>query len=99
MWVLLVESDVTVAGLVLEGLRKTIEDISIEYVNRLPQALDFLFHTGKYSSQTYEQKPDLIVIGLDLPNDDSVITPSRSRDGFSVYACPCPMGSLPSLIN
>src|SRR5436190_2094107 len=69
---LLVENDMTVAELVAEGLRKTVPDISIECVNSLPQALDFLFHTGHRSFQIYEQKPDFIVMSLDLPDEGSL---------------------------
>ncbi len=70
--VLLIESDPTIAGLVIEGLRQTVSTISIEQANSVPQALDFLFHTGKYTFQRYEDMPDLIVLSLDLPNDGSM---------------------------
>src|SRR5258706_721279 len=70
--VLLVESSLNVAGSVIYTLRKAIPGIAIEYVRTVSQALDFLFHTGNFTSQIAEPTPDLMLLSLDLPNEGSI---------------------------
>ena len=70
--VLLVESSLNIAGSVIYTLHKTIPNITIEYVKTVSQALDYLFHTGKYTDPTSAPVPDLILLSLDLPNEGGI---------------------------
>ncbi len=69
--VLLVESSLNVAGIVIYALRRTVPDITIEYVKGASPALDFLFRTGEYINRTPEQVPDLILLSMTLPHNDA----------------------------
>ena len=68
--VLLVEHNLKVAGLVVQVLRQTIPDLTIEYANRATQALDIVFGVGRYEYRRSQQAPDLILLSLDFPNRD-----------------------------
>ena len=69
--VLLVENNLSVAQLVVVALREIIPNVLLESTNKVSYALDFLFHTGNFALRPYEQAPNLIVLSLDLPNNDS----------------------------
>src|SRR5262249_32290861 len=45
---------------------------TIEYVQTISQALDYLFRTGKYADQTSAPAPDLILLSLDLPDEGGI---------------------------
>src|SRR5436309_1763380 len=68
--VLLVEHNLKAAGLVVQALRQTIPDLSLEYANRATQTLDFVFGVGRYEYRHPQQVPDLILLSLDFPNRD-----------------------------
>src|SRR5206468_1403983 len=68
---LLIDNNRTVAGRVVQALRQSVPNISIEYASTVPQALDFLFRTGKYANRISAHPPNLVVLSLNLPNDGS----------------------------
>lgn len=68
--VLLVERNLTVAGLIAQTLRRTVPNLSIAYVSTTTQALDFVFGTGRYEDRNSQQIPDLVLLSLDFPNRD-----------------------------
>lgn len=70
--VLLVESSLNIAETINCTLHNTIPDVTVEYVRTMPQALDYLFHTGTYTDQASAPEPDLMLLSLDLPDEGGI---------------------------
>jgi two-component system response regulator len=70
--VLLVEDDPADAAFTIDVFRRS-TDCQIEHVADGEEALDFLFHRGKYSAA---RRPDLVLLDMNLPK----------RNGFEVLA-------------
>jgi two-component system, response regulator len=77
--ILLVEDNADDAALTLRALRKTAILSEITWVRDGAEALDYLFHTGKYAGPARPELPTLVVLDLKLPKIDGLEVLRRLR--------------------
>ena len=77
--ILLVEDNADDAALTLRALRKTAILSEITWVRDGAEALDYLFHTGKYAAAARPELPTLVVLDLKLPKIDGLEVLRRLR--------------------
>jgi two-component system, response regulator len=78
--ILLVEDNADDAALTLRALRKTAILSEITWVRDGAEALDYLFHTGKYAAAAARPElPTLVVLDLKLPKIDGLEVLRRLR--------------------
>jgi len=64
--VLVVENDLTDAGLITHALREAIPVVQIQIACTTEEAYDFLFNTGTYSHRDQSVVPQLILASLSV---------------------------------
>jgi len=67
---LLIEDDEAHATLITRILEEVCVDAEIHVVNDGQEALEYLFHSGKYAAQEMSMRPDLVLLDLRLPRVD-----------------------------
>ncbi len=77
--ILLVEDNADDAALTLRALRKTAILSEITWVRDGAEALDYLFHTGKYAESPRPGSPNLVILDLKLPKIDGLEVLRRVR--------------------
>jgi len=68
--ILLIEDDEAHATLITRILEEVCVDAEIHVVNDGQEALEYLFHSGKYAAQEMSMRPDLVLLDLRLPRVD-----------------------------
>ena len=86
--ILLVEDNSDDAALTLRALRKTAILSEITWVHDGTEALDYLFHTGKFAGAAPSAPPDLVVLDLKLPKIDGLEVLRRLRANESTRCIP-----------
>jgi two-component system response regulator len=86
--ILLVEDNADDAALTLRALRKTAILSEITWVRDGAEALDYLFHTGKYGEAARPELPTLVILDLKLPKIDGLEVLRRLRANASTQTIP-----------
>ena len=86
--ILLVEDNADDAALTLRALRKTAILSEITWVRDGAEALDYVFHTGKYDETPRLELPTLMVLDLKLPKIDGLEVLRRLRANESTRCLP-----------
>ena len=86
--ILLVEDNADDAALTLRALRKTAILSEITWVRDGAEALDYLFHTGKYAEPAEPEQPTLVILDLKLPKIDGLEVLRRVRANPATQCIP-----------
>ncbi len=86
--ILLVEDNADDAALTLRALRKTAILSEITWVRDGAEALDYLFHAGKYAESARPELPTLVILDLKLPKIDGLEVLRRLRANPATQCIP-----------
>ncbi len=86
--ILLVEDNADDAALTLRALRKTAILSEITWLRDGAEALDYLFHAGKYAESARPELPALVILDLKLPKVDGLEVLRRLRANPSTQCVP-----------
>jgi len=72
MKTLLIEDDFAHAALILRALGNVLDTEDVSHVDDGAEALDLIYHRGKYGDPDAYPRPDLILLDLRLPGMDGM---------------------------